>query len=1574
MESSPRPSVSADEDVREDDEVSVTSTKTVDENNMSERQLRDLYDSEEIDRFLSLFSAYVNEVELQEENEPPNSPDSLWSMGTSAISLLQQGSQPSAEPNFVDGNDSSDPDDPQTPEVIVPSTFSERIAQNFLCPVLPPSKSTPTFTLGRLRLTTQRLYLATLPVYGPFLSNLARLATWENRYESSLFCSIFWLLWYYNLLLPALFFRMFYSLLRRKIFSYPTLAELKAHREEIDRADEFGQEFSTRFSASSSLGLKELWRLFKVFNKSKKSKAKKLATRAQNVASQESLQTLDESGEAAPTVLDSDDPKENVENDLKRVGLQVLSELADLHERIKNIFIWRRPASSKMYGSIILFLALFTLVVPAKYIAKTIYFVGGFMFWHLVPIIAALSPADRSRLPPPFMDVPTDAEYAMDLISQRVAAGLDVRPTKIRPRDKKEPNNEVDQEENFDAYQPSSQRKLDSNLKKLAHRAAVGKAWIQEGKRALSPSSDQPGARPHAIADAHTFPAQHSNAPGLITLTPDTLFFTPIFSSNSKIEIPVSALKGVKKKNGLMNALAITWTDGSAVDREEKFRWLTPSSKDPKVVRVTGASYTFSADICSIMFFSPELLAKRDSGFGLLWLAATLGAKSTFKRLPKRSVLTADIAQLCDLIAEPSEPLALRLSSNLMVGVARVYKVKQEIFYTDVTHCVTSLKKVVQEIQSAATSGTSMQMAQPTAKHSALTLSKDPRAAFLMDFDALVADWDEFLNIGNEADGDEDSGDEFDPKAKSGKAKPKSKLKAQPLPAEDARADMYTLKEPDLILSNSFDLSFHANGGEPSSSQFGGGFDMNDAFSGGADILDLGLDISDELAKELGEGWGTLPDQLNGMMIDDPFRNNELDVPMDIDFGVQDPFDIPFDPTPRNQSMPPATPRKRKQGDTERNKENLLPSNLRQTPNRGLSKSPAPTFSQQLLSQDREESQLPLQDITEQNREPGNRATKKVKKTRLLLDARTELTDEELKLARAEYLKGQTILRRELEQKKAEKDGAKILEELMWGVPRGLQAEPLVEFWQENFKVQVEARTGVVFLHPNDEPPRKRRKIRGEAIQEDADSDRPEDELRDRALEYGDFNINEMGLELDLGGSDRVSIDRADIRMRGSSQSRRESSLIPSQTGSVIDGLEFSPSAAKNADDDEFDVGHQGENSIDESQRSEMNLITLERNSFNFLEYVRMQQQGLPGTAKDLSFDGVVPMDTSTRHVAAAAFYHCLGKPMMPTPVSTVQHKLHSAGDEGFAASQAERAIRTAVDHDLRRRWSVLLKVLADNPDIELSSVSLRLLLSRRAYRRLPTFPLHRNPPFRTHMSSPAVLAAKAALASIDLSNYDPEQSRLMDERCILVDEDDNAIGAMDKKTWLVAPSVFRVRVPPSDGKLLLQQRATEKITFPDMWTNTCCSHPLDDFEIEKVEKEQLGVRAAASRKLEHELGIPTSQTPVDEFQYLTRIHYLAPSNGMWGEHEVDYILFFTADVTVTPNLNEIRDYKYVDKAELQAMFKDESNSFTPWFKLIARDFLFGWWDELLARKNAEGLVVAKSLAGVADGSKVFKM
>jgi hypothetical protein len=60
--------------------------------------------------------------------------------------------------------------------------------------------------------------------------------------------------------------------------------------------------------------------------------------------------------------------------------------------------------------------------------------------------------------------------------------------------------------------------------------------------------------------------------------------------------------------------------------------------------------------------------------------------------------------------------------------------------------------------------------------------------------------------------------------------------------------------------------------------------------------------------------------------------------------------------------------------------------------------SPTTTFSAQLLSQDQEP--LPLRDITTEEQNKANQANpfKKTKRTRLLLDARTELTDDELRV------------------------------------------------------------------------------------------------------------------------------------------------------------------------------------------------------------------------------------------------------------------------------------------------------------------------------------------------------------------------------------------------------------------------------------------------------------------------------------------------------------------------------------------------------------------------------------------------
>lgn len=51
------------------------------------------------------------------------------------------------------------------------------------------------------------------------------------------------------------------------------------------------------------------------------------------------------------------------------------------------------------------------------------------------------------------------------------------------------------------------------------------------------------------------------------------------------------------------------------------------------------------------------------------------------------------------------------------------------------------------------------------------------------------------------------------------------------------------------------------------------------------------------------------------------------------------------------------------------------------------------------------------------------------------------------------------------------------------------------------------------------------------------------------------------------------------------------------------------------------------------------------------------------------------------------------------------------------------------------------------------------------------------------HSFNMATITTQSTFATIDLSTYDAEQSRLMDERCIVVDEHDKVIGALDKKT-----------------------------------------------------------------------------------------------------------------------------------------------------------------------------------------------
>ena len=139
---------------------------------------------------------------------------------------------------------------------------------------------------------------------------------------------LFWVLWYHNLLLPALVLRILYALIINRIFPYPTLADLRIHRQEVKRADKFGKEVQARLSSSSVLKVKEVWRMLVMYKRAKKVRIGTAQKRSRKSEASK-LESHDE-----PTVLD--DPKESDdEQNIKRAVLCAINETADLHERVK---------------------------------------------------------------------------------------------------------------------------------------------------------------------------------------------------------------------------------------------------------------------------------------------------------------------------------------------------------------------------------------------------------------------------------------------------------------------------------------------------------------------------------------------------------------------------------------------------------------------------------------------------------------------------------------------------------------------------------------------------------------------------------------------------------------------------------------------------------------------------------------------------------------------------------------------------------------------------------------------------------------------------------------------------------------------------------------------------------------------------------------------------------------------------------------------------------------------------------------------------------------------------------------
>lgn len=214
------------------------------------------------------------------------------------------------------------------------------------------------------------------------------------------------------------------------------------------------------------------------------------------------------------------------------------------------------------------------------------------------------------------------------------------------------------------------------------------------------------------------------------------------------------------------------------------------------------------------------------------------------------------------------------------------------------------------------------------------------------------------------------------------------------------------------------------------------------------------------------------------------------------------------------------------------------------------------------------------------------------------------------------------------------------------------------------------------------------------------------------------------------------------------------------------------------------------------------------------------------------------------------------------------------------------------------------------------------------------------------------------------LEGYDDTQVQLMKEKLILCDEQDNIKGEISKKeghlrSYLDQPDAlphraFSCFLFNEKNELLLQRRSSEKITFPNMWTNTCCSHPL--YYKEEMADGPIpfqGVKTATVRRLDYELGMRNLFE--EDFNMVAKILYRANTDAKWAEYELDYILFakkHSDEFSFKANENEISHTEFVTRDNildfLESEVKTGKSEITPWFNMILQTKLFGWWDHLL--------------------------
>jgi isopentenyl-diphosphate delta-isomerase len=170
-------------------------------------------------------------------------------------------------------------------------------------------------------------------------------------------------------------------------------------------------------------------------------------------------------------------------------------------------------------------------------------------------------------------------------------------------------------------------------------------------------------------------------------------------------------------------------------------------------------------------------------------------------------------------------------------------------------------------------------------------------------------------------------------------------------------------------------------------------------------------------------------------------------------------------------------------------------------------------------------------------------------------------------------------------------------------------------------------------------------------------------------------------------------------------------------------------------------------------------------------------------------------------------------------------------------------------------------------------------------------------------------------------------------ESVVLLDEAGYAIGTADKTAVHHARTplhlAFSCYLFNEAGQFLLTRRAESKPTWPGVWTNTCCGHPLPGEPMS----------SSVLRRIREELGIGAAKLTLvlPGFRYQARM-----ANGVLENELCPVYTAYTADLKgqspPDPDPAEVADARWVDWNEFCEAVRTGRQPISPWCAMQLRE------------------------------------